>query len=128
MSDINDLARRLGAELTERRHAVQPCGQLRDYRGIEWVHTDEEDWLAGGAGDPQPDLTDPATAGFLLSLLPDPVAIHSPSGAPPGEGRQNWSIVVTLDALTSDPRRSAHRGATLGEAAARALLALWGSQ
>ena len=69
-----------------------------------------------------PGLSDPATAGILLSWLPLGWAMDSPSC----DGRGAYAIVVDGEVET-------RRGPTLGEAAALALLALppetpWGGE
>jgi hypothetical protein len=65
-----------------------------------------------------PDLTDPATAGVLLSLLVADgwaATVYTPDIID-----KPWMVTV--------PSMGQWQGTTLGEAAARALLALWGGR
>jgi hypothetical protein len=63
------LARRARAAL-EVEGIAAPLAALRDKAtGILWAHTDPEGWTSRGDGYPCPDLLDPATIGFLASLV-----------------------------------------------------------
>lgn len=110
-----NLARRLVLAVPElvRR---QPSGQLVDSHGMEWVYSDEAEWLDGGSGFQVPDLTHSGTGGALLSMLG--ACVISVSGA-----AYNFAVTVAIHIGASE-KASAFRGATLGEAAARALLAI----
>ena len=69
-----------------------------------------------------PDLTDAATAGCLLAMLGDDVQalLHFTT-------ETRWGVYRnTMDPYMSNKR--GHIGATLGEACARALLALWNQE
>jgi len=57
--------------------------------------------------------------GVLLSMLPLPWHLVSPSTTTPGDGRIHWTVVISL----ADGRTHAFHGSTLAEAAARAWLA-----
>lgn len=74
-----------------------------------------------------PDLTDAATAGCLLAMVHELMAdleITTPASTP------GWSIVWDFTYPAWEPRypNKAGDGATLGEACARALLALWNQE
>jgi hypothetical protein len=144
MSDVDDLARRLGEELTRRKLwrkgvLMSPAGFCESWR-VCWYDSDTDEaggYKEGGGkcwgigyseygidmsdGRWSPDLTDPATVGVLLGLLPHPWTVHSPSGEAPGNGHQEWRLTVWVGGY----RRVLHSGTTLGEAVASALLALW---
>lgn len=73
MADPLDIAR---AMVALRPDAFRvPGGQMRDKRGIMWRPSDMEDWRAGGAGRPLPDLTDPATLGAIEHGLLAPAGV-----------------------------------------------------
>lgn len=88
----------------------QPSGQIVDSHGMGWVYSDEAEWLDGGSGFQVPELVHAGTVGCLLTLL----------------GADLCSIQQYADgfALRLWGRDDIHIGATLGEAAARALLAI----
>lgn len=92
-----------------------PGGQIRE-QGIMWVPSDSDDWIAGGAGHPVPDLSDDATGGCLLLMLSRSTS-------------KLVSAIETADGWTVDVHnRVEEHGDTLGEASAHALLALWGQE
>lgn len=68
-----------------------------------------------------PDLTDAATAGRLLAMLPPDTVVSGPCG-----DDDTWD--VTPGAYSAGAMRREGRGATLGEACARALLVRWGAK
>ena len=84
------------------------------YVGDEsWAWSDPYRHHAQGiAGDDWPDLTDPATAGCLLALLGPVWAV-----VPPGGCQEQWSIALSEEGAVV-------RGDTLGEASARAAIAM----
>ena len=68
-----------------------------------------------------PDLTDPATVGCLLAMLP-------PGWSAASEGSAHCIWLWLPGAPPPDAEWPRFDGATLGEAAARALLAFWGAR
>jgi len=97
-----ELARRLVAHP---RWTWRPGAKAVGRRGLPaaWFRVEEPvGRLSGEWADAVPDLADAATAGVLLGMLGRPTTI--PCG---------WVL-------------DWHRGGTLGEAAARALLSAWG--
>jgi len=107
----------LAAKLIDALNLDVPGGQLRGDRdgGILWLHSNEDDWNAGGAGDPVPQIDDPATVGVLLNrlrkLTKDPHA------------RARWSNSGQCWEALAGYHMVGGRGPTEGEAIAAAILA-----
>jgi hypothetical protein len=124
---MSDLARRLAAHP---RFIWAPGMKIADYGpGIRYCWQDETHLHGAaeeggawtrlpksriGSGAYLPDLTDAGTAGVVLSWLPPGVFVRQ-SDAPIGDP-DVWSVGTTT---------STGRGRSLGEAAARAVLAWW---
>jgi hypothetical protein len=74
-SELTDQAKDLGRRIVRCLRLDVPGGQVRDHvTGIQWLHSDEEDWNAGGAGSPVPNTDDDATRGWLLGQVRKAVA------------------------------------------------------
>ena len=93
-----------------------PGGCGRGDAGLFWVPSDAVGWEQGGSGSPVPELTDDATGGALLAMLPPcrVVKLARPSGP-------QWRFVLRVG-----DHDHAFVGDHLAEAAARALLAVRG--
>lgn len=92
-----------------RELAEHPCWPLKRKPSTRGFRCDDGiRWVFPGHGEMLPDLCDAATAGVLLDMLPKVGAVIR---------RETETLVAVPPVL--------YRGDCLGEACARALLALW---
>ncbi len=104
--------------------AGRPAGRVEELRENGSFQTSLNSFPAWGTWSAMhPDLGDPATAGVLLAMLPSSWMIIE---GPEGEGGE-WTITLDACATGKSATYGVYKAPTLGEAAALALLALWGT-
>lgn len=128
MADLDDLARRLAAHPRWEWRAGMVCNahRLVDRDGLGIIVDGGVPYLpvaprwvtieGHSPPDARPDLTDPATAGVLLAMLAEAVTSSTSMLVRDSRG---WH---------ADDGSQWHGGDCIGEAVARALLAVWGEQ
>lgn len=109
-ADLIQLARQL---------AAHPKWEWRE--GMRATNGQRAIFRSPGVGGVLPDLRDAATAGCLLAMLPADVNVAQHNGA-------RWWVGVYASPSAPDRSTATGSGSCLGEAAARALLACWGSE